>query len=246
MNNTLQSFNVFEIIKTSWAKVSGSKSSFWVILAGIIILELISFGLETGITNTHLAVLIALLTTINVVLNIIRLILTWGLAYLGIQRAFDSALRYNMVQYVFDVKLFFKLIGMYILEFIILLPATFLLVLPIAFQSNFNTNPPSFAFTAWTFISITVAAMIILYLLMRLYLTSTIIIAEKIGPWTAIKRSFKATKSHVWQLLGLNIINLLILALCALTAGIGLIWALPYLFICYGVVYKQLVVDKSS
>jgi hypothetical protein len=244
MNDQIQPLNISEVIKQSWTKVSGSKKSFWVILSCVFLLQLASITIGKGMKYLlEVMSLVALLATINLVLKIFRLILTWGLAYLGIKRAQDSNINYNMVGYVFDAKLILNLCGMYILEFLILLPATLLLIWPLIVEENFNLNGNAI-FNMSVVTSLIAGAISMLYLLMRLYLTSTIIIAEKIGPIMAIKRSFKVTKAHVWQLLGLNIFNLLILFLSLIALGIGLIWTLPYVFICYGVVYKKLVLNS--
>ena len=77
-------------------------------------------------------------------------------------------------------------------------------------------------------------------MLKLIYLSSVIVIAEKANPWAAIKLSFEATRSHFWALLGLIFINVVII-FAAIATVIGLIWAIPYVFINYGIIYNKLI-----
>ena len=89
------------------------------------------------------------------------------------------------------------------------------------------------------------AIILTFYLAMRLYLAKGIVLDQQVGPWAAIKKSFRATKYNVWRLIGLTLLNAIILLVSVIPLGIGLIWSLPYLFINYGMVYRRLVIEKS-
>src|SRR5207247_234690 len=136
-------------------------------------------------------------------------------------------LHYTMVTHVFDIGLFFKMIGLYILQFIVLLPAVILIVLPEIIQTIFVPSPGGI-FKLITAVVYILAIILMFFLLMRMYLTRALVIDQKINPWRAMKLSFRATKSKVWRLIGLTIVNAVILIISMIPIGIGLIWTLPY------------------
>ena len=84
------------------------------------------------------------------------------------------------------------------------------------------------------------------YLMLRLYVATPLVIMQKANPWAAIKHSFSATKHHVLALFVLIIANILIFMISLIPLGIGLIWSLPYLLISYGVIYERLVSSQST
>lgn len=279
MDNTLPTFSVFETIKTAWQQVQGTKRAYWSVWL-LMVLADVFFG------SIHFATLLAaplfnaytittvILILINTVNYIIFYILSWGLLYIGVQRAFNQPVRFATIKHVFDIKLFFKMLGVFILEFLILLPALCLIVWPTVYE-QFIANPVILThhlFSLSVAVSYIVGLVLFVYLTTRFHLGVIITIVEKCNPWTAIQLSFKATKSKVWKLLGLFLLNSLMiaaglilfvtallvlphvthelastkLALLIVSAlpMIGFIWLLPYVVINMGVVYKRLVVDK--
>ncbi len=236
---------VFETIRNAWHKVKGTKATFFLVVVVLILLSLASQGIEiylkkNGITFAAITI-VALI--VFVFFKILYAILSWGLIYFGSERASGANIQFNMIRYVFDIKLFIKMIGLYILQLLIILPTFFLLFSGIILYS-FKGAPP-----IQTYISILlgiIAIILMIYLTLRMYLSRIIVVTTKINPWQAIKSSFKATKNNVWRLLGLSLLNTIILFLSILPLCIGLIWAMPYLFINYGVVYKTLMNPTSK
>jgi len=246
MNQTYR-LPIIETVKNSWEKVKGSKATFWAVLIIVIMAQLCVTGIDQLLqpSNNEQAVtsgFIYLGIAVTILLVIFRIILQWGLVYMAVQRAMNLSIRFNMLKYVFNMNLIFRMIGLTVLNFLILLPAIILLFLPTAFSTNNINN----IMKLLTSISYLVGAILFVYLFMRLLLAPVLVIMKKTGPWTAIKISFKATKSNVWRLIGLFLLNMIILVLSAIPLGIGLIWSLPYLFISYAMVYKELIISKQN
>lgn len=233
-------FSAIESIKLAWEKVKGTKKTFWLILLIIFILQLINSAINGFISTKPSFVFIYSL--IGLVVSITGTIFTWGLIYLGIQRAKGESIKASMVKYVFDFWIFLKMIGATILQFFIALPAFILFFVAFLIQAKMGTGG---GVSVLSIILDLIAFIYFVFIFVRLFLVPCLIIAEKQNPWKAIKTSFKATKSHFWQLLGLFIINWFICIISILLLCIGLIWSLPYLFINFGVVYKKLTENIS-
>jgi hypothetical protein len=244
MNAIVSNFSALDTIKEAWNNVKGSKGTFWIILFSMLFLNAVSTMIEDYASIASIMTVRFFVGELAyVVFTITYYILFWGLLYLGIQRARDQSIHYKMVSNVFNVRLFFRMIGILLFQILILLPAIILLFVPVLFKyTHFAVDFPGATklVTALFYIFGLSLCLVAIYLLMRLYVAKAILIAEKTELVTAIKRSFQATKSQVWKLIGLSLLNSLILLLGIVTLGIGFIWLLPYYFINYGVVYKKL------
>lgn len=75
---------------------------------------------------------------------------------------------------------------------------------------------------------------------LRLSMTTYIILDKKMGAWAAVKESWKITKGHSWNLLGLALCALLICIVAVIPFGLGLIVALPFLAITAAIVYNRI------
>jgi uncharacterized membrane protein len=97
--------------------------------------------------------------------------------------------------------------------------------------------------TLITALSYLIGLAVISYLIIKMILAIGFLVDKKIGPWQSIKMSFRATRGNFWGIFGLMIILCLIIMMSIIPLGIGLIWALPYAIITYGVMYKNLLAN---
>jgi hypothetical protein len=250
MNEDNYNLPVGDSVKTAWAKVKGSKCTFWAILGYITLIRLVMFGGEIILRHIEPGILSIIISVSYLVLLILATMLSWGLIYLGIVRAADQPINYKMAKVGLKIGLLFRMIGLYILEFLVFIPVIALVLIPSVIFSMIGGSDAGTATTVVTII-VTAAAYIAgallgLYLAVRLYVAKLILIAQAVNPWVAIKLSFKATKSNVLNLIGLIIINILIMVLSVCTLGILFIWTLPYLFINNGVIYNRLVTLRQN
>ena len=79
-----------------------------------------------------------------------------------------------------------------------------------------------------------------IYLLVAYYLAIPLIVEKNLSPWQAMEASRKAITKCWFRFFGLGILILLIAAVAMIPLGIGLIWVMPFIFIAYGIVYRNI------
>lgn len=256
---TTNQFSVIDSIKQGWANVYGAKATMWALFILIVIAELIRSLM--GHASEHMGTLTVIpILFIWIFIIILQSLLTWAVMYFGILRARNLPIRASMASYVWDFRFFWNMVGLYILEFLILSIPLFMMSFPAMYLASSHTatdlstveavaaaatTGPSLLTSIICGLIIIVGFILTIFLSMRLYVAKLVAIDEKTGPYTAIQKSFAATKSHVWQLVGLTILNMLILLVSIIPLGIGLIWSMPYLFVNYGIVYTTLTSKKQ-
>jgi hypothetical protein len=225
-------FPVMDTIESAWEKVKGAKATLLAVF-GLIVLNLLFFGILGGILQYFAGERAGQIPT--VIGMFIQVILTWGMIYIGIQRARDLPIQYTMFKAMFNLNLFIKMIGLYILQFLVA-GLTVVIVLPLLFidtTSMFMQIISIIVFAIWY--------VVLLYVLLKMFFAKAIVIDKRIVPWTAIRMSFELTKGNVWRILGYLIICILALLVSLLPLGIGLIWSIPFLFIAYGLAYRRML-----
>lgn len=234
---TQTNFDVVQSVKLAWEKVKGSKKTFWAGLVLIIIIRLVLEGLDRASDHIEQPGLIAFIIGILAfIFIIIQSFLYWGLIYIGARRADDLPISVADYKYPFSFFLLLKMIGLYIVSFLIFLIPMLLIIAP-AFLLYYHQNQQ----LNWLFyIAIVIGVIALIFLSIRLYLAKIILIYQNTNPLAAIAQSFRITKNNVWKLIWLGIINTVILLISIIPLGIGLIWSIPYILINYGVVYKKL------
>ena len=81
---------------------------------------------------------------------------------------------------------------------------------------------------------------ILIFLGVRFYFGIAFVLDKKFNPWRALVASFKVTQANFWRLVVISLLQMGLVVIAALLLGIGLIWALPFCFILYGVLYQIL------
>jgi hypothetical protein len=233
MTGTTYDLPVMDTVKTAWSKVSGAKGSFWAVLGVLFVIEFV-IGFFGGFFQAPNGQMPLAVTIVSLLFGIVVMVISWGLLYLGIQRAAGQPITYRMVGYAFNWGLIFRMIGLYILQIVMLGGVSLILLLTTVLSMGAVVN-----------VILGIVWFVLFYaILFRLILGKAFVIAKQLGPVDAIKASFAATKGNVWNVIAIMIIALLILFVSAIPFGIGLIWSLPYVFINYGEMFKKLVTTR--
>ena len=235
MTDTAYSLPVLDTLNTAWEKVKGAKGTFWAVLAIVFAVQLVA-GFFTSMLKPSNDFSLLFLGAISLAVGVFIMIVTWGLMYIGIQRAAGQPVQYRMVWYAFDLKLFFNMIGLYVLQILIMACVTTLLWLSSFLANNVNGLLAIIVYIIWV--------VLFIHVVLRMYLAKAFVIAKQVGPIDAIKASFAATKGNVWRLIGVTMAAMLVLIVSAIPFGIGLIWSLPFIFIAYGELFKRLVTTR--
>lgn len=227
-------------ISTAWQRVRGAKGTIWAAI-GMLVLVAIGFCILTYIGK---AILPASKPVINFIGQIFNFLLQLGLLYIGIKRALDLPIRYTMVFHALNLALAAKLILLYILETIIMLPVALIFLILPSMLIVVPHSPDALRLVVAFCYLIGIIGMI--YLMIRMILALAFVLDKNMGAWDAIKSSFAATKKNVWRLIGIVIVKICAILLGVITLGIGLIWAIPFVTILYGVIYTKLRANAQA
>lgn len=228
---------VEETLKSAWAKVHGAKATIWAAL-GILFAIVFCLGIIQGITE---AINHSLFQAMKLITNLISYFLQLGVVYIGICRAKDQPIAYQLMFRPFGLYRALSIIGLYIAEMVL-----FILPLLIGVAGGFVIN---LAFPLSGLIGgllIAASGLSLIYLVVRLIPSLAIILDQDANPIEAIKRSFHLTKGNVLRLCLLSVIQIIILLICIIPLGIGLIWGLPFTFITYGTIYQTLLKNQTA
>lgn len=225
---------IMPTFSAAWSRVYGSKLTFWKGI-GCMVLIMLAVGLVKGALTTMWP---SSESVVDIVGQVINYLLQMGLVFIGIQRAFDRPINYEMIFNVFKIELSIKIICLYFLEVIIFLIPVAIFFISLVIQQNYpdNTGIMIGAFTGYV-----ISGILFLFLLIRITLAMGFLLDKNQNPWIAIKSSFKATRDNFWRLLIVHFLFICLIVVSALPLCIGLIWTLPLGFILYGVMYKTLL-----
>ena len=221
---------VWDTIQAAWARVSGSKAAFW---CSFLIFFVIMAGLGTLENLTDNNQIVSGL--IKLIANILAYLLQFGLLYMGIMRAKDLPIKYQMLFQAFDLQLVLYLIGLYVLQLVIFMAPTAVGVLGVILYLSGNMIGMS------TGVILIIGAIFAFAILgIRMSLSMGFIMDMNMAPLASIKASLKATQRNFWNILAIFILQWVFMMISMIPLGIGMIWSLPFMFICYGLMYKVL------
>jgi hypothetical protein len=229
---------LLEIFASAWSKVRGTKATFMTVLAStflvIFILEFLAIVITPWLGRGASKVILAIAI-------ILQLFMSWSLLYIGVRRAANVPIRLSMVKEVLSIELFLKMIGLYLLFILLIAPTV---VLPIAVTRILHHSHSYPAIIAAVILHV-LWSIVLAYLITRVGLAKAIVVMERLMPWTAIKKSFKATEGNVLLLFGFIVVVVLFVFVSILPMVIGFIWSIPFMLIAYGEVYLRLVVQRT-
>ena len=149
-------------------------------------------------------------------------LLSVGLIYMGIIRARNLPINYSLIFSGFTFHTFLNLLGFISIAIL----ASVVMVL-------------SAVFISWYTLLIFTPAFIFLGL--RTFLTLSFIVDRRLSIIPALKASYFATQGNVWRIILLSLFMMLVVIAGLIPLGIGLIWAVPFCYILWGVIYENLV-----
>lgn len=224
---------ISETMGLAWEKVKGSKGPMWGFYAIFLVLVIV-LGFVGGVIGNN-----AVSMAVQLIIMIINLFATLGLAYMGLQRAQGLPIQIGMVKKVFTLSVFLRFIGLYLLQ--VILTACFFAVIGLLLWlldgvvGHIISLPFAIA-----------GGLLFLALMLRLCLALAFLLINEMGPWDSLVASYHATEGNVFRLFGLYVLSFLILFISMIPLGIGLIWSVPFLLICYGEVFKKLVTTRQA
>jgi uncharacterized membrane protein len=168
---------------------------------------------------------------VTLIAQIVQFLLQIGLIYMGLECAEDLPISYRQLFHALNWQVAAKVILVYVWQFIIFLPPIIVVLLA-------TLLPNSVSFLRFLLFLIAFIAMLIIFF--RLILAIGFVLKNDVTAWQAIKLSFHATRGNFWRLLALYIAEVMFVLISMIPLGIGLIWTIPFLIICYGVLYKTL------
>lgn len=231
---------IFETVKLSWEKIKGSKATLWGAYGWVLIFGLVSgfiLGFLKALNQPGLQQLADILAPL---ISFIAFILGMGILRIGLLRAQDQAIRATQVFYpIQHGSLILKLVGGWLLYLLIILPFIFITAFALALGFS-EAEPAALIGKALAGFIAGFSLILTIYLMVRLRLGWGFILDKELGPWQALKASFRVTRHNFWPLFGLSCVNFFIVAVSVLPLGLGLIWTLPYILINYGQIYRLL------
>lgn len=221
---------VWETITTAWDKTMGVKGSFWASL-GVLFAIMFGFGVIQGLTESNVVIAVI----VSLISNVIGYLIQLGLIYMGIRRAKDQPIDFKMMFFAFDLNVAMKVVGLYILQVLI-----FIIPILVIMLGSFLISSGKIAPMILGSILCIASAIGALVVGVRISLSMAFVLDTGLAPVAAIKASFAATDQNFWNLLGLFLLEFIIIVASIIPLGIGLIWTLPFCFICYGLIYQRL------
>lgn len=218
-------------LRTAWDKIHGSKKTVWAAIGMTVLIVFLCAVIEGLITTLFPRVH----PVTDAILKLIAYLLQIGLLYIGIKRAQDQPIFYNMIFKTFELRT-----GLYviILQFL----QTLILTIPIALTLlAFQLDTKILGI-----ILIILFIPFVIYLLVRMGMATAFILDQEKNPWTAIVLSFRITRGNFWRLLLIVIAQTLIILVSMVPLGLGLIWSIPFSLILYGVIFKNLLVNLTN
>lgn len=79
-----------------------------------------------------------------------------------------------------------------------------------------------------------------IYLSIAYLLAVPLVVERGLSPWAALEASRKAITQHWFKVFGLLLVFGVLFMLSTLTFGIALIWLLPWVIVCIGVLYRTI------
>lgn len=229
---------LMDTINVSWSKVSGAKEAIWAVFAMFLVIQIVIavlMGMTTKGGTFHFF--------FNVISALIQFMASLSLIYLGIRRAQNKPIHYQMIKDVLTGRFILYIIGVYFLQVIILIPP--IIIAGIGGYLVNRQTTPSFGTLTMSIIFFIVGFVLLLFLMMRTGLAYGAIVDKEANPMEAIRISFLATKGNVLPIFGSYLIGVCIMICCVITLGIGFIWGIPWVMIIYGEIYNRLITHQS-
>lgn len=208
-------FTVGGVIRESWEKVKGIKSSIWAgsALMYLVLIIIIAGGTfllpETSLEPEGQGITTYIISALfQVVTEVVSMLFIAGLLFMGIRHVAGDKVSWKMIFHGFSFT--GKIIVVSILQFILVTIGFLLLILPG------------------------------IYLVVGYAMAIPLIVDKNLSPWQALETSRKAVHKVWWKVAALYIVMSLLFLVALIPLGIGLIWVWPMMMVAAGVVYHRL------
>lgn len=229
---TLYMLPVRQSLQNAWDKVYGTKWTFTYALAIVSVVMLVSWLINALLTYFNLA---PIAVVIQIIFEVFIALFSFGLINIGLERAKGNEVHLQYLYKPFQRDYVIKLLLAYLLVALI----SFGLILLLALTALISHLPIPLA-GLLSLVGTIGAAILLIFILLRIGFAIPFILDKKIGPVDAVKLSYAATEGNVCRLLAIYVIATVIVAISAIPLGIGLIWTLPMLYILHGILYFDL------
>lgn len=206
-------FDIMDVMSEAWQKISGAKGAMWV---GILVVYAATFVLQMVAGGIAAAlgegsVLgFAIVLTVELAGQAIAYVVTAGVYYYALKWAAGDQSA-TATDVLVGFSMAAPLLGVYLLMTLLAMVGLLFLILPGV------------------------------YLLIAYSLAAPLVIDRGLGVWEALETSRKAITNHWFKVLGLGLLASLAAGLgMVLTLGIGVVWAMPFFFMVYGVLYNRI------
>jgi len=206
-------FDIMEVMSEAWQKISGAKGAMWV---GILVMYAATFVLQMVAGGIAAAlgegsVLgIAIALTVQLAGQAIAYVVTAGVYYYALKWAAGDQSA-TATDVLVGFSVAAPLLGVYLLVTLLAMVGFLFLILPGV------------------------------YLIIAYSLAAPLVIDRGLGVWEALETSRKAITNHWFKVFGLGLLASLAAGLgMVLTLGIGIVWAMPFFFMVYGVLYNRI------
>lgn len=258
---------VWDSLSEAWNKVKGFKGTIW---AAFLLIFVILFGLAlVQVAVEHFSS--AGGKVFAIINQIMSYILSAGLGFLGIRRSLDIPVDYKDSFSVLKDNKPWKLIGMVMLQTLLYIPGI-LLIVASAFGAGYAGIIGN-GFVDYSNVAMVVVCValflagffLVLYFAVRTWLAIGFIVDQSVGSIIALKKAFQASRGNFWRMVGFMLMQLVIMMLLVIpivlgsmlgmvstiilgliVSFVGFVWILPWLYICYGMMYKRLSVNADA
>ena len=202
-----------EVMSEAWQKISGAKGAMWV---GILVMYAVSFGLQIvsgGIAaglGEGSVMGLSIAILVQLVGQAVAYIVTTGVYYYAIKWSAGDTSA-TATDVLSGFSIAGPILGVYVLMTLLAMVGFALLILPG------------------------------IYLIIAYSLAAPLVIERGLGVWEALETSRKTVTNHWFKVFGLGLLASLAAGLgMIVTLGIGIIWAMPFFFMVYGVLYNRI------
>ena len=248
-------FTIGNVITESWQRVKGVKATCWgaislyvLIYLGIMILGLIATYLYAGSLNPDLAAVQIPNAITRILAALITFPLPFGIAFIAIRRSVNLPVQ---ARQIFDTyQHYWKILGTLVILYVTFFLIAFVTLFVIEFLSAIviknNGIAPGWLHGILILIG-TFGGLTGIYFIFALSYAPLLVIEKPVGVLQAIKTSFLAFKQHGLKIIITWVVMIVIYLVSAIPLGIGLIWTIPMLFNCSGLLYRiQFGVEESN
>lgn len=229
-----------QVLKEAWNKTYGIKLHYWILIALMIIVSLVSDGISSFLTHhfptARSALVLDILVSI-VSFGLTMLVIAPALLLTAIRHISDQDVSLNFLKlYKKKGRALLNILGAVILTYVIFFLGTFVFIgliellrgkagiLLILIRSSLFLG--YLIFIAYVF-----TAMQMLYLL---------ILDKNLSAWQATLSAFRGISHEFAKIIGLYLLMFLLMLVATAAFFIGLIWVFPMLYNMVGILYREI------